>query len=53
MEIIKITIDGKTVETVKGATILAAAKTVGIKIPSLCHRRDDGIGNGGNLRWQQ
>ena len=37
MEIIKITIDGKAVETVKGATILAAAKTVGIKIPTLCH----------------
>lgn len=37
MEIIKVTIDGKEVETVKGATILAAAKTIGIKIPTLCH----------------
>lgn len=37
MEIIKVTIDGKVVDTIKGATILAAAKTAGIKIPTLCH----------------
>ncbi len=37
MEMIKLTIDGKKVEIEKGATILDAAYSVGIKIPTLCH----------------
>lgn len=36
-EIIKLTIDGKVIETEKGATILEAARENGIYIPSLCH----------------
>ena len=37
MDIIKLTIDGKEVEVEKGTTILDAAKTVGINIPTLCY----------------
>ncbi|WP_319370962.1 NADH-dependent [FeFe] hydrogenase, group A6 [uncultured Ilyobacter sp.] len=37
MEIVKLIIDGKAVEAPKGATIVAAAKSVGITIPTLCH----------------
>ena len=37
---IKITIDGKEVEVMKGTTILDAAKSIGIKIPTLCHHED-------------
>jgi NADP-reducing hydrogenase subunit HndD len=37
MELVKLTIDGKTVMVRKGATILEAAKEVGINIPTLCH----------------
>lgn len=37
MEKIKIKIDNRPVETVKGATILEAAQSIGIKIPTLCH----------------
>lgn len=37
MEQIKVTIDKKTIEVPKGTTILAAAKEVGIDIPTLCY----------------
>lgn len=37
MENIKLTIDNKQVEVEKGTSILAAAKSVGIKIPTLCY----------------
>ncbi|MDP4289821.1 MAG: NADH-dependent [FeFe] hydrogenase, group A6 [Bacteroidota bacterium] len=37
MELVKITIDGKTVEVEKGATIYDAAKLIGIDIPTLCY----------------
>lgn len=37
METIKLTIDKKTVEVPKGATILDAARKIGIRIPTLCH----------------
>ncbi len=37
MELINITIDGKTVEVEKGATVLEAAKLIGVDIPTLCH----------------
>jgi len=37
---IKVTIDGKEVEVMKGTTILEAAKQIGIKIPTLCHHED-------------
>ncbi|MBQ5389783.1 MAG: (2Fe-2S)-binding protein, partial [Clostridia bacterium] len=34
---VKLIIDGRTVEVQEGTTILAAAKTVGIDIPTLCY----------------
>ncbi|HPS73437.1 MAG TPA: NADH-dependent [FeFe] hydrogenase, group A6 [Bacteroidales bacterium] len=37
METVKLTIDGKAVEVEKNTTILNAAKTVGIDIPTLCY----------------
>ncbi len=37
MEMIKITIDNKAVEVEKGASILTAAKQIGIEIPTLCY----------------
>ena len=37
METIKLTIDNKQVEVEKGTTILTAARTMGIDIPTLCH----------------
>jgi len=37
MELVKITIDGKTVEVEIGATIYDAAKLIGIDIPTLCY----------------
>jgi NADP-reducing hydrogenase subunit HndD len=37
MELVKITIDGKTVEVEKGATIYDAAKLIGVDIPTLCY----------------
>ena len=37
MEKIKLTIDHRQVEADKGMTILEAAKSVGIKVPTLCH----------------
>jgi NADH-quinone oxidoreductase subunit G/NADP-reducing hydrogenase subunit HndD len=37
MEMVKLTIDGIQTEAPKGATILSAAETLGIEVPSLCH----------------
>jgi len=37
IELIKVIVDGKEVQVPKGATILAAAKSLGIDIPTLCH----------------
>src|ERR1035437_636454 len=37
MELVKITIDGKTVEVEMGDTIYDAAKLIGIDIPTLCY----------------
>ena len=47
MEMVKLTIDGKPVEAEKGTTILKAAKTIGIEIPTLCYfqLKDMGIEN--------
>lgn len=47
MEMVKLTIDGKPVEAEKGTTILKAAKTIGIDIPTLCYfqLKDMGIEN--------
>ena len=39
METIKLTIDNKCVEVAKGTTILDAAKSVGIHIPTLCYMK--------------
>ncbi|WP_319205073.1 NADH-dependent [FeFe] hydrogenase, group A6 [uncultured Ilyobacter sp.] len=44
MEMVKLIIDGKAVEAPKGATIVAAAKTLGITIPTLCHLQMGGVG---------
>ncbi|NLY91385.1 MAG: 2Fe-2S iron-sulfur cluster binding domain-containing protein [Firmicutes bacterium] len=40
MEMVKVTVDGQTVEVPNGSTILAAAKKAGIKIPTLCYHED-------------
>ncbi len=40
MDKITLTIDGKTVEVASGATVLEAAKSVGIYIPTLCYFED-------------
>jgi NADP-reducing hydrogenase subunit HndD len=47
MDKIKLTIDNNEVEVVKGTTILDAAKTIGVRIPTLCHMKlhDMGIEN--------
>ncbi len=37
MQIITLTVDGKTAKVKPGATILDAANAVGVKIPTLCH----------------
>ena len=37
MKNVIVIIDGKEVEALAGTTILEAAKTAGIKIPSLCY----------------
>lgn len=39
MEIVQLTIDNKPVVVEKGTTILEAAKSIGIKIPSLCYMK--------------
>lgn len=47
MDKIKLTIDNNEVEVAKGTTILDAAKTIGVHIPTLCHMKlhDMGIEN--------
>jgi len=40
MDKVSLTIDGKRVTISKGATVLQAAKSVGISIPHLCYRDD-------------
>ena len=37
---VKLTIDGKTVKAKRGSTILEAAKEAGIKIPTLCYLKE-------------
>ena len=37
MKMLNITVDGKPVQVPENATILAAAKSVGVDIPTLCH----------------
>lgn len=37
MEMVKLTIDNKTVEVPKGTTIVKAAKEIGVDIPTLCY----------------
>ena len=37
---VRLTIDGKVVEAKKGTSILHAAESVGIKIPTLCYIED-------------
>ncbi|MDA3930795.1 MAG: NADH-dependent [FeFe] hydrogenase, group A6 [Prolixibacteraceae bacterium] len=44
MDKIKLTIDNKEVEVAKGTTILDAAKTIGVHIPTLCHMKLDDMG---------
>lgn len=36
---IRLTIDKKTVEVIRGTTLLEAARSVGIRIPTLCHMK--------------
>jgi len=43
MEMVKLTIDGKAVEVQKGTTILKAARTVGVDIPTLCYFQLSGM----------
>jgi iron-only hydrogenase group A len=40
MEMIKLTIDGIEVEVPAGTTVLEAARTIGIEIPTLCYLKD-------------
>jgi formate dehydrogenase major subunit len=47
-EMLNLTIDDKPVEIAPGATILEAAESVGIDIPTLCHQ--DGLGDVGACR---
>ncbi len=44
MELVNLKINGINVEAPKGSTILAAARSIGIKIPTLCHLHMDTIG---------
>lgn len=48
MALVTLTIDGKEVRVEEGTTILEAAKTVGIEIPSLCYLK--GINQTGKCR---
>ena len=43
MEIVKLTIDNKPVVVNKGTTLLEAAKTIGVQIPSLCYMKLDDL----------
>ena len=45
---INLIIDGKQVEVAEGTTILDAAKTVGLEIPTLCYL--EGVNNIGSCR---
>lgn len=40
MEMVKLTIDGLELEVPKGTTVLEAARSIGINIPSLCYLKD-------------
>ena len=40
MDIIKFKIDEKQIQVAKGTTVLEAARSIGIKIPSLCYLKD-------------
>ncbi len=40
MALVTLTIDGKQVTVEEGTTIIEAAKSVGIDIPSLCYLKD-------------
>ena len=44
MDIINLTVDNKPVVVRKGTTILEASKSIGIKIPTLCHMKLDDLG---------
>jgi NADH dehydrogenase/NADH:ubiquinone oxidoreductase subunit G len=48
MENIKVEIDGKTVQAPKGSTILQAARSAGVNIPTLCN--NDGLEPYGSCR---
>ena len=39
-KMVKLTIDGKSITVRDGATILEAARSIGIKIPTLCYLKD-------------
>lgn len=41
MNLVKLTIDNKPVVVEKGTTLLEAAKSIGVKIPSLCYMKMD------------
>ncbi|GAB6278583.1 MAG: NADH-dependent [FeFe] hydrogenase, group A6 [Lentimicrobium sp.] len=43
MELVKLTIDKKTLEVERGTSILNAARKVGIEIPTLCYLNLDGL----------
>ncbi len=40
MELVTVTIDGRTVQVPAGTSVLDAARSIGIKIPALCHDPD-------------
>ena len=44
MDLIKLTIDNREIEVPKGTTILKAAQSIGISIPTLCHFELEGMG---------
>jgi len=48
MEMVKLTIDGVQVEVPKGTTVLEAARSVGIEVPSLCYLK--GVNHPANCR---
>ncbi|GAA0727620.1 NADH-dependent [FeFe] hydrogenase, group A6 [Clostridium malenominatum] len=40
MDLVRINIDGQEVQVERGTTVLEAAKSIGIKIPTLCYLKD-------------
>lgn len=44
MDTVKLTIDNREVEVPRGTTILKAAQSIGINIPTLCHFEIDNLG---------